>query len=109
VTNDAYREIVALRARIAELERMAATMTKGDPMYQNTEASDQDKVQRRLRAESWRPDADMEVIVARLAADPDDPRITPTMRMSSALYREAKAAAMAERPPRLDTTKGDRS
>ncbi|MDQ3493816.1 MAG: hypothetical protein M3452_11250, partial [Chloroflexota bacterium] len=63
MTDEAYREIVALRARIAELEVMAATMTKGVPM--NSEPTPEE-VQQRLRADAWRFDPQLEQVVERL-------------------------------------------
>lgn len=105
--DDALSEIKALRERLAALERMAATMTKGDTMYGNSDEVDQEAIQRRLRAESWHHDPDMERVIQWLEADPDDPRITSGLRIGAALYRESKAAFMAERPPKLDTTKGE--
>lgn len=105
--DDAIREIKALRERLAELERMAATTTRGDTMYGNSDASDQEAIQRRLRAESWQPSEEMEIVIRRLERDPDDPQVTPQLRMSAAMYRDARAAAMAARPTRLDTAKGE--
>ncbi len=108
--DDAVVEIKALRARLAELERMAEAVTTKEkgPMYSNDpNATDQAAIQRRLRAESWTPDADMERVVQWLEKDPDDARVSPGLRMSVAMYRESKSAYLAERPPRLDTTKGD--
>ncbi len=71
-------------------------------MYRDTEI-DQGAVQRRLRAETFRPSEELEAVLRRLERNPDDPQVTPAMRMSAAMYRESKAAAMAERPARLDT------
>lgn len=53
----------------------------------------QEQIQDQLRADAWRQDPAMETVLSRLERNPDDPAITPHLRMASALYRDGKAAA----------------
>lgn len=111
MTDDALAELVALKARLAELEAMAAGAGKEPTtMYGNESgagsiAAQNAALQDRHRAEAWRYDPHMEAALARLERDPDDPRLGGQIRMSAALYRDGKAAA---KRAGIDTTGGKR-
>ncbi len=56
----------------------------------------QEAIQWRLRADNWQHNPEMELVAQRLERDPDDPKITATMRTQLAYYRADKDAAKAE-------------
>ncbi len=90
MTDEAVREIVRIRERIAQLEARLAP--KEEPMYR-TEPTDQDAIQQQLRAYAWRHDPQLEQLVERLERNPDDPAIAGSLRMQVGYYRQNKEAA----------------
>ncbi len=93
MTDEAVREIVRIRERIAQLEARLAP--KEEPMFNDEPTTDQDKVQLKLQAESWRHDPQMERLAERLAQTPDDPQLAGSLRMQVGYYKQNKAAAKA--------------
>ena len=115
MTDEAYREIVRIRERIAELEARLAPAPKeeANPMYRyNDEPAEERRV--RQLGELWKHDPGLEHLLGRLEREPEL-RIDPNQRMAIGYYREGKQAAKAigkrtdgREGVRLDTT-GDRS
>lgn len=113
MTDEAYREIVRIRARIAELEGRLAPRKEPRPMYGNDHDTAEERRVRQI-GELWRHDAAVEHLLGRLEREPEL-RIDPSQRMALGYYREGREAAKAigkrtdgREGVRLDTT-GDRS
>ncbi len=113
MTDAAYDEIRAIRARLAELEGRLTPKEEPNPMYRyNDEPAEERRV--RQLGELWKHDPGLEHLLGRLEREPEL-RIDPNQRMAIGYYREGKQAAKAtgrrtdgREGPRLDTT-GDRS
>lgn len=60
---------------------------------ENDVASQQAKIQERLAADAFRYSPEMEAAIARLEKNPDDARMSGSMRLSTAFYLESKNAA----------------
>jgi len=101
VTDEAVREIVRIRERLAQLEARLAP--REEPMYRD-EPTDQDKIQQRLRADAWSYSAELEQVARIKAERPDvyDQQITGSQKMALGLYEIGKAAAR-----KLGRTTGD--
>jgi len=116
MTDAAYDEIRAIRARLAELEGRLAPAPKeeeANPMYRyNDEPAEERRV--RQLGELWKHDPGLEHLLGQLEREPEL-RIDPSQRMALGSYKEGRAHAKAigrrtdgREGVRLDTT-GDRS
>lgn len=113
MTDDAFREIAALRDRLAQLEGLLERPKEETTMYPDHDEPAEERRVRQL-GELWQHDPAMENLITRLEREPDL-AIAPNLRMTVGYYREGRAAAKAigkridgREGPRLDTT-GDRS
>ncbi len=83
-------------------------------MYQNTEPTDQEAIQLKLRAEAWRFDPEMERAAALKRDRPEVyDRLSPTTHLGLGFYENGKSAARqlgintsGKTGLRLDTSEG---
>ncbi len=116
MTDAAYDEIRAIRARLAQLE--GRLTPKEEPMTNEYPSHNETPEQTRLRlaAESWRFDPEMEQAAALKRDRPEVfDSLPPVLKMAEGMYQNHKLPAhqqgidvSGKTGLRLDTTEGDR-
>lgn len=94
MTDEAVREIVRIRKRLAELEARLAP--KEEPMTNEYPSHNEqpEQTRKRLAAESWRFDPEMEQVAALKRDRPEVfDSLPPVLKMAEGMYQNHKRAA----------------